>query len=183
MNGERSPRLDGFLAVCMRLGADPLQIAVAPSPVPVDRLPWVGARPPWPPLRSSRSSRRQRRRDPDHFQRLVAASNPWRKSPLHSSGDASRLTALFVGCICPICAILTPCQAGASPLSVQRGVSPRAASRRPSPVSERPRLGAAVCNGGGPLSSHLTSHADDPVSCRVRSDCRSPQGVPCRNAR
>ena len=54
-------------------------------------------------------------------------SSPWRKSPLHSSGDASRLTALFVGYICPICALLTPCQAGASPLSVQRGVSPRAA--------------------------------------------------------
>ena len=45
---------------------------------------------------------------------------------MHSSGDASRLTALFVGYICPICAILTPCQAGASPLSVQPGVSPRA---------------------------------------------------------
>ena len=53
-------------------------------------------------------------------------NSPWRKSPLHSSGDASRLTALFVGYICPICALLTPCQAGASPLSVQRGVSPRA---------------------------------------------------------
>ena len=29
------------------------------------------------------------------------------KAPLHSSGDASRLTALFVGYICPICALLT----------------------------------------------------------------------------
>ena len=29
MNGKRSPRLSFFLAVCMRLGADPLQIAVA----------------------------------------------------------------------------------------------------------------------------------------------------------
>ena len=50
-------------------------------------------------------------------------SSPWRKSPLHSSGDASRLTALFVGCVCPICALLTPCQAGASPLSARRGDS------------------------------------------------------------
>ena len=77
MNGKRSPRLGFFLAVCMRLGSDPLQIAVAPSPVPVerDRLPWVGAHPPWPPLRSSMSSRRQRRyqRDRDHFQRLAVA--------------------------------------------------------------------------------------------------------------
>ena len=42
INGKRSPRLDFFLAVCMRLGADPLKIAVGPSPVPVphDRFPW-----------------------------------------------------------------------------------------------------------------------------------------------
>ncbi len=33
-------------------------------------------------------------------------NSPWRKSRLHSSGDASRLTALFVGYICPICALL-----------------------------------------------------------------------------
>ena len=57
----------------------------------------------------------------------MSPSSPWRKSPLHSSGDASRLTALFVGYICPICALLTPCQAGASSLSVRRGVPPRAA--------------------------------------------------------
>ena len=66
--------------------------------------------------------------------------SPWRKSPLHSSGDASRLTALFVGYICPICALLTPCHVGASPLSVQRGVSPRAAedcraSQAPDPAA------------------------------------------------
>ena len=54
-------------------------------------------------------------------------SSPWRKSPLHSSGDASRLTALLLGQICPIFSLVPPCQAGASPLSVQRGVSPRAA--------------------------------------------------------
>ena len=30
MNGKRLPRLDSFLAVCMRLGADPLQVAVSP---------------------------------------------------------------------------------------------------------------------------------------------------------
>ena len=52
--------------------------------------------------------------------------SPWRKSPLHSSGDASRLTALLLGQICPIFSLVAPCQAGASPLSVRRGVSPRA---------------------------------------------------------
>ena len=40
---------------------------------------------------------------------LTIPSSPWRKSPLHSSGDASR----------------------ASPLSMQRGVSPRAARHNP----------------------------------------------------
>ena len=60
----------------------------------------------------------------------MKASSP---SPLHSSGDAYRLTALFVGCAYPICALLTTCQAGASavrrrpPGAVQRGVPPRAA--------------------------------------------------------
>ena len=44
---------------------------------------------------------------------VFAFASPWRKSPLHSSGDASRPTALFVGYICPICALLTPCQARA----------------------------------------------------------------------
>ncbi len=75
-------------------------------------------------------------------------SSPWRKSPLHSSGDASRLTALFGGYICPICALLTPCQTGASPLSVPRGVPPRAArgerraahSREPRPTGHAPIL-------------------------------------------
>ena len=32
----------------------------------------------------------------------VLLDSPWRRSPLHSSSDASRLTALFVGCVCPI---------------------------------------------------------------------------------
>ena len=74
MNGKRLPRLDFFLAVCMRLGADPLQIAVAPSPVPVPRhhLPWADARPPWPPIRSATPPRRGRppRRGPDYYRRL-----------------------------------------------------------------------------------------------------------------
>ena len=73
MKGKRSPRLDFFLAVSMRLGADPLQIAVSPSPVPVphDRLPWIDARPPWPLLRSHRQ--RPYRRDPEHFRGLALA--------------------------------------------------------------------------------------------------------------
>ena len=77
MNGKRLPSLAFFLAVCMRLGADPLQVAVSPSPVPVPRhrLPWADARPPWPPVRSGTSPRSQRlpRRDPDYYQRLADA--------------------------------------------------------------------------------------------------------------
>ena len=47
--------------------------------------------------------------------------SPWQKSPLHSPGVASRLTSLLVGCIWPICALLAPCQPGATPVSVRRG--------------------------------------------------------------
>ena len=36
-------------------------------------------------------------------------------------------TALLLGRLWPICSLVAPCQAGASPLSVLRGVSPRAA--------------------------------------------------------
>ena len=56
----------------------------------------------------------------------AALCSPWQKAPLHSTGDASRLTALFLGRIWPICSLVTPCQPGASPVSVRRGVSPRA---------------------------------------------------------
>ena len=51
----------------------------------------------------------------------VTLNSPWQKSALHSTGVASRLTSSFVGCICPICALLTPCQAGPPPVSVRRG--------------------------------------------------------------
>ena len=57
-------------------------------------------------------------------------NSPWQKAPLHSTGDASRLTALFLGKICPICSLVTPCSGRArhchDRVSVQRGVSPRA---------------------------------------------------------
>ena len=56
---------------------------------------------------------------------MTRTRSPWRKAPLHSTGDASRLTALFLGRIWPICSLVTPCQPGASPVSVRRGVSPR----------------------------------------------------------
>ena len=85
MHGKRCPRLDGFLAVCMRLGADPLEVAVTPSPVPVpgDRLPWFGARPPWPSLRSSPSPRGRSpsRRDPDRLKRLALALRALLRDP------------------------------------------------------------------------------------------------------
>jgi hypothetical protein len=42
------------------------------------------------------------------------------KVRLHSNGDASRLAALLLPQIFPIFSVVTPCQAGTSPFSVQR---------------------------------------------------------------
>jgi hypothetical protein len=42
------------------------------------------------------------------------------KVQLHSTGAASALTALFIGRILPVCSLFSPCQDGASPVSVQR---------------------------------------------------------------
>jgi hypothetical protein len=45
------------------------------------------------------------------------------KIPLHSTADASRLAALLLGRIFPISSLVAPCQAGASAVSVRRGIS------------------------------------------------------------
>ena len=45
----------------------------------------------------------------------------------------------------PICSLVAPCRPGASPFSVRRGVSPRAASRNQAP-SRRPRSGRLPAN-------------------------------------
>ena len=42
------------------------------------------------------------------------------KVPLHSTGAASRLTALLLGHILPVFSLVAPCQPGASPVSVRR---------------------------------------------------------------
>ena len=96
MHRRRSPRLDGFLAVCLRLRADPLEIAVIPSPVPVprDRLPWLDAGPPWPSLRSSPPlrDRRRSRRDPGSSEAVGpcpsgSAQRPQLGPPVGIGGD------------------------------------------------------------------------------------------------
>ena len=51
--------------------------------------------------------------------RDASPNSPWQKAPLHSTVGASRLTALFLGRICPICSLVTPCQPGALPVSVR----------------------------------------------------------------
>ena len=51
--------------------------------------------------------------------RDASPNSQWQKGPLHSTGDASRLTALFLGRICPICSLVTLCRPGASPVSVR----------------------------------------------------------------
>jgi len=43
------------------------------------------------------------------------------KVPLHSTGAASRLTALLLPQIHWVFSVVAPCQPGASPVSVQRG--------------------------------------------------------------
>ena len=71
----------------------------------------------------------------------LLVGSPWRMTPLHSSRDASHLTALFVGCRYAICALLTPCQAGA-----RRELAARPSAGPPAPAaSDRVR---PVVNGG-----------------------------------
>ena len=98
------------------------------------------------------------------------------KAPLHSSGDASRLSALFVGCIYPICALLSPCQADASPLSVPRAVSPRAPRKPGGHVHRAPRTSAAA---GTNLA---TSSQPDGLRCRL-SGARGESGRTAADAR
>ena len=43
------------------------------------------------------------------------------KVPLHSTGAATRLAALFIGRILPVFSLFSPCPTGASPVSVRRG--------------------------------------------------------------
>ena len=43
------------------------------------------------------------------------------KGPLQSTGAASRLAAVLLGRILPVCSLVAPYQTGASPLSVRRG--------------------------------------------------------------
>ena len=60
----------------------------------------------------------------------IDPDSPWQKAPLHSTGDASRKGRRWTipqwGRIWSICSLVTPCQPGVSPVSVRRGVSPRA---------------------------------------------------------
>ena len=63
ITGCRSPRLDYYLAVCMRLRTDPVVVAgVMPSSRRMTAsLLWAGATPPWPRLRPFRPHRLSRR--------------------------------------------------------------------------------------------------------------------------
>ena len=90
-----------------------------------------------------------------------STSSPWQKAPLHSTGDASRLTALFLGRIWPICSLVTPCQPGASPVSVRRGVSPRAASRPRRSSRRRSRHRLRATDSAGPRARTVGREVDD----------------------
>ncbi len=65
--------------------------------------------------------------DEEGLERAIHTYQPVVKAPLHSIGAASRCASLFIGQILPVFSLFSPCSAGASPLSVQRGVSPRTA--------------------------------------------------------
>src|SRR4029453_185403 len=56
---------------------------------------------------------------------------------LHSTGAASRRTALLLAQIWPIFSLVAPCPAGASPVSVPRRLAPRAARRYGTDLSIR----------------------------------------------
>ena len=69
---------------------------------------------------------------------MEGAGSPWRQSPLHSSGDALLLTALFLSRIwLSISVLLMTCQAGTSAIrrgpsgAVQREVTTRSQARDP----------------------------------------------------
>ena len=57
-------------------------------------------------------------------------NSPWQKSSRHSTGPASRRTALRLGHILPVCSLIAPCPAGAGPVSVLAGLSPRTVKSR-----------------------------------------------------
>ena len=103
-------------------------------------------------------------------------SSPWRKSPLHSSDDASRLTALFVGYLCPICALLTPGQAGASPLSVQHGVFTTGCKRRPGGRQAAPTRRSVYCPSSVGIRTAFSTSRTSPQ----RSKPWRPQSRPRR---
>ena len=65
--------------------------------------------------------------------------------PLHSTGDASRLSCVASSLTYRECSLLAPCQPGASPVSVRRGVSPRTPkSMRTAAVTPSPTGGLAT---------------------------------------
>ncbi len=90
-------------------------------------------------------------------------NSPWQKPRCIRTAMHPAWTALLLGRICPICFLVAPCHAGASPFSVRRGVSPRT-------VKGRGPAGAGVRNPG-PLAGHQT-RAREPVGL-------SPTGGRC----
>ena len=102
------------------------------------------------------------RRSPGTARRHRAARGE--KSLLHSSRDASWLTALFRGLRSvrghrrPICSLVTPCQAGASPVSVQRGVSPR---------------GGSPCRGGASAGNRTLNSTSRVAASRLTTSARA----------
>ena len=65
--------------------------------------------------------------------------SPWQQPRCTRTAMHPAWTALLLGRICPICFLVTPCHAGASPFSVRHGVSPRTAWNSTRACSRRKR--------------------------------------------
>ena len=93
--GRRSPGLDYYLAVCMRLCTDPAVVAGARrrSSSIADPLPWIGAKPPWPRLRPFRSHRlsRSSRDEPARWAHIESSLETMLRDP-----DLGRLSLTAV---------------------------------------------------------------------------------------
>ena len=97
-------------------------------PARTDRRCWASS------TRRSTGEARVGRPTSGRWYRATMPRSPWQKPRCIRAAMHPPWTALLLGRICPIGSLVAPCQPGASPLSVLRGVSPR--TSRPSRCAE-----------------------------------------------
>ena len=128
----RRPGLPHFLAVCMRLGADPAIVASSPDGpfVGSDPVPWESGQPPWPRLRPVRAkpSSPGPRGDYAHWRRIAEGLLDAIDGP-----EPGRLSLTQIAASLQVFS-------GPREVSLSGGVRP---TLRPSPELPRPRARAA----------------------------------------